>query len=45
MAIAKGQIRQMITQNAINSMVDVYVLLMDRVEEILREFCAFYSSR
>ena len=37
MPIAKEQIRQIISQNDINSVTDVYALLKDSLKEILQE--------
>ena len=36
--VAKGQIRQIISQNNINSVADVYSLLRESFKDILQEF-------
>ena len=38
MAVAKDQIRQIITENNITSVADVYALLKDSFKDILRSF-------
>ena len=37
MAVAKEQIRQIISENNINSVADIYTLLKDRFKDILQE--------
>ena len=37
MAVAKEQIRQIISENNINSVADIYTLLIDSFKDILQE--------
>jgi hypothetical protein len=44
MAVAKDQIRQIISQNNINSVSDVYSLLKERFKDILRKRYVMFTE-